>query len=129
MAHAQTYSSNPAINTFKNVGNGYQMRVSSISGSTVTFEIYPKTGTFGSAATPVIRTGSVNGLTVATGSTYSVGASCAGTVAVNMQAANLSPCIGTPTASTDYKLMIYANSASTISGPSKPFCQPASHQP
>lgn len=87
---AQTYSSSPATGTFKNVGNGYRFRVSSISGGNVTFEILPKTGTFGQSGTAVIKKNSAAGTVVGTGSTYNAGASTAGTITVNMSTAGLS---------------------------------------
>ena len=51
--YAITYTSNPSIGTFKNSGAGFKFRVSSISGSSVTFEVLPKTGTFGPSGTAV----------------------------------------------------------------------------
>ena len=88
-SHAQTYTSNPAIGTDKNVGVGFRFRVQSISGSNITFAVYPKTGTFGQSGTAVIKKISTTGTVVGTGSTYSAGASTAGTITVNMATAGL----------------------------------------
>ena len=41
---AQTYTTNPGIGTYKNVGNGYRMRVTAISGSNVSIEVSHRTG-------------------------------------------------------------------------------------
>ncbi len=90
-AQAITYSSNPAVGTYKNVGAGYRVRVSAINGSNVSFEVMPKTvgGAFGSVGTALIRIGSKNGTTVGTGVQYNVGATTAGVIVVDMQAANV----------------------------------------
>lgn len=52
---AQTYTSNPSVGTYKNVGFAYKMKVTSISGSNVTFRIDPATPPFGSAGRAVVR--------------------------------------------------------------------------
>ena len=84
-----TYSADPAPGNFKDVGVGYRFRVSSISAGVATFEVLPKTGTFGFSGRAVIKKDSINGTIVGTGIPYAAGASTAGSIAVDISAAGL----------------------------------------
>jgi hypothetical protein len=88
-SRAANYSSDPAPGNFKDVGVGYRFRVSSISAGVATFEVLPKTGTFGSPGRAVIKKDSINGTIVGTGIPYGAGASTAGFVSVDVSTAGL----------------------------------------
>lgn len=104
---AQTYTCNPSVGYYKNVGSGYRIRVTGISGANVTFEVSHKTGgTFNLGGTVRIRRDGTNGTTLAS-ITYNAGVSVAGTATVNMQPVVTSYpvdiyCIRTDANGTDY---------------------------
>ncbi|MBL9157087.1 MAG: hypothetical protein JNJ70_06440 [Verrucomicrobiales bacterium] len=88
-SRAASYSADPASGEFKDVGVGYRFRVSGIVGGTVTFEVLPKSGTFGSSGRAVIKRDSTTGTVVGTGTFYAPGAPTAGTISVNLELAGL----------------------------------------
>lgn len=88
-SHAANYSADPAPGNFRDVGVGYRFRVSEIVGGLVTFEVLPKSGTFGASGRAVIKRDSTTGTVVGTGTLYAPGAPTAGTISVNMELAGL----------------------------------------
>jgi RHS repeat-associated protein len=84
VSRAQTYTSNPAVDSYKNVGFAYRMKVTAINGSNVTFRIDPVGPSFGSAGRAVVRMDSTAGTLVGIGPGYGIGATTAGNIEVDM---------------------------------------------